>query len=42
MVNACLAMQNVREAFGSYRARLPSEPKEHKLALLMGVCLEYM
>ncbi len=41
-MDACSAMQNLREAIGSYRARLLSETKEHERAVLMGVCLEYL
>lgn len=41
-LDACSAMQNLREAIATYRQRLLNEQKEHKRATLMAVCLEYL
>ncbi|WIA11258.1 hypothetical protein OEZ85_011384 [Tetradesmus obliquus] len=41
-LDACSAMQNLREAITTYRSRLMAESKESRRAQLMGVCLEYL
>ncbi|KAF6255732.1 inositol hexakisphosphate-domain-containing protein [Scenedesmus sp. NREL 46B-D3] len=41
-LDACNAMQNLREAIATYRGRLMAESKESRRAQLMGVCLEYL
>eukprot|EP00878_Enallax_costatus_P006221 GHUV01006524.1.p1 GENE.GHUV01006524.1~~GHUV01006524.1.p1 ORF type:complete len:1656 (+),score=579.22 GHUV01006524.1:267-5234(+) len=42
VIDACSAMQNLREAIATYRGRLMAESKESRRATLMGVCLEYL
>eukprot|EP00879_Flechtneria_rotunda_P018628 GHRR01019549.1.p1 GENE.GHRR01019549.1~~GHRR01019549.1.p1 ORF type:complete len:942 (+),score=356.76 GHRR01019549.1:158-2983(+) len=42
VIDACSAMQNLREAITTYRGRLMAESKESRRATLMGVCLEYL
>eukprot|EP00775_Hariotina_reticulata_P011247 gene11247-11396_t len=42
VVDACSAMQNLREAIATYRGRFVAENKESRRATIMGVCLEYL
>lgn len=41
-IDACSAMQNLREAISTYRTRLLGESKEHKRSAMLAVCLEYL
>ena len=42
MLDACAAMQNLREAIASYRHRLYYAPSDARRASLLHVCLEYL
>jgi protein-tyrosine phosphatase len=42
VLDACSAMQNLREAIVSYRTRLFSEPNDMRRQSLLQVCLEYL
>lgn len=42
VLDACSAMQNLRDAINSYRTRLLAETKEHKRSVMLAVCLQYL
>ncbi|KAL6757552.1 inositol hexakisphosphate-domain-containing protein [Haematococcus lacustris] len=42
VIDACGAMQNLREGIASYRARFAKEAREKQRNLLLSVCLEYL
>ncbi|KAG1680951.1 hypothetical protein FOA52_009910 [Chlamydomonas sp. UWO 241] len=42
VIDACSAMQNLREGINSYRARFLKEIRERQRNTLLGVCLEYL
>ncbi|KAK9861491.1 hypothetical protein WJX84_004658 [Apatococcus fuscideae] len=42
VIDACSAMQNLREAISGYRSRLTHESHEDKRNALLHVCLEYL
>lgn len=42
ILDACAAMQNLREAIATYRSRIFQEPNEMRRQSLLQVCLEYL